>query len=216
MRRGVLLVILLWISLGSRALFADDAIPQVDDSLSPSNRWSTWMKGFDLGGRALGHFGSSNSINAPDGGIGIQGSGHIWYEHLIEFHANLGLGVTAGYFSFGAGTKINLIEFVKDPTNMVIVRGIQRGLATSLFQNFMFYGMLEYQHYSFPTYADPTLGQNYDLSTFALHYGLGAQWYFYAKNKFARRFYIDLSGSFTRIDGVNFILPYLGVGFEYK
>ena len=177
--------------------------------------WPRWVKGFDLDFRAMGHFGTGESLNTPPGGFFLNASGHIWWDHLIELHANLGVGVTHGMFLFGGGTKLNLLEFTADPTGEMQARGYQRGLASKFLKNVMFFASFDYNHYSFPT-PDPALGLDYPTSVWAIQPGVGAQWYIFLKQDWARRFYIETSGSFMRISGNNYVVPSLSFGAELR
>ncbi len=177
--------------------------------------WPRWGGGFDLGVRALGHFGSASSLNTPPGGLFITTGYHYWYEHLLDIHGNLGYSLSNGTFMFGVGSKINLLEFIEDPTGEVFAKGIQRGLLSRLLQNFMIFGQIDFVHYNFP---DSDTGQQltYDTSLWSLQYGFGVQWYFYIKNSFARRFYLETSISYSRFQQNHYMLPYFGIGFEVQ
>jgi hypothetical protein len=177
--------------------------------------WPRWGGGFDLGPRALGHFGTGGSLNLPPGGVYLQAGYHYWYEHLIEVHAVVGLGLTSSMTVYGLGGRVNLFEFVYDPTGQLSARGLQRGLLVSVLRNFMIFGSLEYLHYGFPD-PEPNQATTYDTQTWIWQPGLGVQWYFNIPTGFSRRWYLETSVSFTQIGGGKFMAPYLGLGIELK
>src|SRR5262245_20579752 len=112
--------------------------------------WPKWQKGVELGARALGRFGTGSNINAPPGDFVIQAQYHIWYQHLVDVHLNLGFGIGRGAFMFGIGSRVNIVEFIEDPTREMMVRGLQRGVLSKVLKNFMLFFSLDYLRFSFP------------------------------------------------------------------
>jgi hypothetical protein len=166
-----------------------------------------------LGGKFLGRFGSGTNINAPPGDMFVQASYHIWSNHVIEFHADLGLGLSKGGMLYGLGVRLNLIEFIEDPTKEMMVRGLQRGMLSKSIKNFMLFLGLDFDHFSFKE-PDPALGLSYETSAWKIIPSLGVQWYFYFNQGFAGRFYIETSVGYAQFGGSNFFIPFVGLGAE--
>jgi hypothetical protein len=175
--------------------------------------WPEWQSGFDAGLMALGHFGRGSSINTPPGSLGFRGQYHYWWDHLLEIHGTFGLGFGGYSYMLGAGVKVNLIEYVEDVSGNIRAKGIQRGLLSKAIPNFAIFGSVDLAHYG---YGTPLAGATYNTSITVLQPGLGIQWYFYLRNGFARRFYLETSGAYTVIDGGSYIVPYVGIGCELK
>lgn len=176
-------------------------------------RWPEWQNGLDLGVEALGHFGKGDSFNAPPGGLMMRAQYHYWWDHLVEAHGSLGVGLSNSTFMAGIGLKVNLMEYVEDVSGKIHANGIQRGLIATLIPNFMFFFGLDYDFLSFPK---PTAGQTYATSQSTLIPQLGIQWYFFLRTGWARRFYLETSGGYTNISGNNYLVPYVGLGAEFK
>ncbi|MCM2277437.1 MAG: hypothetical protein NDJ89_05120 [Oligoflexia bacterium] len=177
--------------------------------------WPKWQKGFDLGTRALGRFGRGSNINSPSGDLMIQGSYHLWYQHLIDVHAVVAYGISNSTFAYGGGIRLNMLELIEDPTSEMFIRGLQRGVLAPVLKNFMVYLNAEFLHFSFsrPPNADEQ-ALTYETSTWKALPGVGAQWYFYFSNSFAGRFYLETTISYMKIDQSHYFSPYLGFGAE--
>lgn len=173
--------------------------------------WPKWQKGVELGARALGRFGAGTNINSPPGDLMVQGQYHLWYQHLIDLHLNLGLGISSGTFMYGGGVRVNLIEFIEDPTKEMLVRGLQRGLLGKVLKNFMLFFGAEYLHFSFP---QPGPGLNYAASEWKLIPEAGAQWYFFIPQNFAGRFYLETSIGYGTFGGSKYLTPVFSLGAE--
>jgi|GEM_PF-7078613 len=178
-------------------------------------RWERWQKGVDLGVRGFGRFGKAGNINAVPGSVQLVAGGHIWWNHLVSLGVNLGHAVTSSTLVYGLGLKLNLLEFVDDPTGETYMRGIQRGLLTKALPNFMIFLGVEYTHISFP--APPAgSGLTYPTSMWLMQPAMGVQWYFKFPQKFAQRFYVETSGNFAVSQGNKYLGVVLSFGAELK
>lgn len=174
--------------------------------------WPRWQKGIELGARAFGRFGAGTNVNTPPGDIITFIGAHLWYNHTIELHAHASYGMQNGTVMLGGGTRINMLEFIEDPTRDAQIRGLHRGLLSGLLQNLMFFVCLDVDHFSFRPPENP--GLTYELNTWRVMPGAGAQWFFYIKNGFAGRFYLETSFSYSNIGGSHYISPLVSLGAE--
>jgi hypothetical protein len=175
--------------------------------------WPRWQKGLSLGIRALGKFGKGTSMNAPPGDWLIEADYHVWFRHLFEAHVVAGYGLSNSTMTYGLGVKLNLIEYLRDPTGKTRAEGIQRGLASGMVQDFMLYASVDFRHYSF---KDPTPPAVYETGTWAIQPALGAQFYFNIRTEWARRFYFALEAGYATLNDNKFLVPYAGFGVELR
>lgn len=213
--RALSVTISVWLVVTAAALAAFPARAEVvaadDDNFIYV--WPRWQKGAELGVRAFGRFGSGTNINTPQGDLLVQAQYHLWYRHLVGLHVNLGMGIMNGTFMYGAGTRLNVLEFIEDPTREMLVRGLQRGVLGSVLKNFMLFLSLDYLHLGFKD-PEPGSGLDYEASVWKLVPGAGAQWYFYFPQKFAGRFYLETAIGYTTLGGSNFFTPVFSLGAE--
>lgn len=173
--------------------------------------WPKWQKGFDLGTRAFGRFGAGSNLNTPPGDWLVQGTYHLWLNHIFEMHGSFGLGIINGTMSYGVGAKLNLIEFIEDPSSDMMMRGLQRGALSKVLKNFMLVAGVDYLHLGF---REPASGLTYEASAWKIIPSFGAQWFFYIPQNFAGRFYIETSIGYTALEGSNYFLPVFSLGAE--
>ena len=197
-------------ALGVALTYSSGAYAYEEDTLFV---WPKWQKGVDLGLRALSRIGTGANINSPPGDVMINLGGHIWLRHTVDFHVALGIGLGNGTFSYGVGTRLNLIELISDPTNEMITRGLQRGVLARTLKDFMLFISLDLAHYSYKE-PDPGSGLDYPTSAWQFIPGAGVQWYFRIKNEFASRFLIETSMGFTKAGASTYLIPAFVLGAE--
>jgi len=180
--------------------------------------------GFDLDFAPFARFGASNDTQAAQGDFLVQVTPHYWYNHLLEFHAVAGYGISHSTFVVGGGLKINLLEVFGTPGQRTLLKDIsgfgdsglhQRGVLGSLLGDFMVYASGSAVHYSL---SQPNLaaGQTYNPSAWSIEPAAGVQIYFKGPAWFARREYLDFSMTYVPLNGTNYVAPAVGFGFELK
>ena len=198
----------------SFAADSDAPDPNVVQAASP---WPKWVKGMELGIRALGRFGTGSSINNPPGDVLLNLSGHIWHDHIVSAHASLGFGLAHSTLALGLGAKLNLFEIAEVSKVSVssTQTGVVRGVATGFLKNFMIFLGLDLTYFIFPAPAAGS-GLTYSSSLFALLPGVGGQLYFNVESSFVRKIYVEASASYMFANQANYIIPYLGIGLELR
>lgn len=175
--------------------------------------WPRWQKGFHLGAHAVGRFGAGTNLASPPGDLIPEFAYHAWINHIFEFHGSFGYGVANSTVLYGVGAKLNLIEFIEDPTSEMSMRGLQRGVLARVIKNFMIFAGADLMSFSF---RDPvaTKGEAWGPEGWKIVPSLGAQWYFYFPQEFAGRFYLETSVGMTKLGGSNYFAPLFAIGVE--
>lgn len=190
---------------------------QADSGMADSEysfyAWPKWQKGLEFGARAFGRFGKGDNVNTPPGDWMLNASYHVWNNHLLEVHAGLGFGVNNGTFIYGVGSRLNLLEFIEDPTREMMVRGLQRGLLSNTIRNLMIMIGVEVMHLNYHP-PDPSSGLTYTPSEWKIVPTAGAQWYFHVEQNWAGRFYLETSVGYTTVSGSNYFMPLICFGAE--
>lgn len=192
----------------------------------PRDEWffgrDAWEHGAQLNLRFLGHLGRAVVATVPDGGFAIEAQYGLWFHHFIEGHVQVfhSLGLDLPFRGFGAGARVNLLEFSKANAldfareNTAGLRCVEtkRGLFAWMLHSLLVYGAVDYNRYWF---SQPDTDVFYTPDQGALQWGGGAQWGPNIRVPGVSRIYLDTSILFTRVTGAFFGIPYVGIGANF-